>query len=399
MVFNVGARRSGTFWLQRIVTAHPEVAEMPSETHFFSHGIAPLFERFGHGVKDSPQLGQIWIERERLLDATRAYCDEVFSGYLGDATYLAERTPVHVFHLDLIADLYPDGRIVHIIRDGREVARSLVAKRWGPDTIEEAAQEWKDSILSARRARVPERFVEVRYEDLRDDPATHIARLFEGLGVPVSDEVLAAAVGEAGAKANTSREQALTWRDALTPEELEIFDRVAGDLNTELGYEPTASLLRRLQRRVARPKRPRRVTGVGENISEVRAEADDRSAKSAIIFLDELVAAMQAGKPEQAVGALAPGFTLEVVAGAERRSVNGDRARAALVDLLAGDPVVHGRQRRAEVFAKSSSVAAIIVFELPDGSESERIYVLGIERGRVARLIVYQLPERTAVRA
>src|SRR4051794_3077325 len=26
MIFNVGSRRSGTFWLQRIVTAHPEVA-------------------------------------------------------------------------------------------------------------------------------------------------------------------------------------------------------------------------------------------------------------------------------------------------------------------------------------------------------------------------------------
>src|SRR5437867_3952052 len=37
MIFNLGARRSGTFWLQRIVCAHSDVAEIPSETHLFSH--------------------------------------------------------------------------------------------------------------------------------------------------------------------------------------------------------------------------------------------------------------------------------------------------------------------------------------------------------------------------
>lgn len=41
MIFNVGSRRSGTFWLQRIVCAQPTVAGVPSETHLLSHGIAP----------------------------------------------------------------------------------------------------------------------------------------------------------------------------------------------------------------------------------------------------------------------------------------------------------------------------------------------------------------------
>ena len=48
MIFNVGARRSGPTGSSAFVTAHPEVAAVPSETHLFSHGIAPLFERFQH---------------------------------------------------------------------------------------------------------------------------------------------------------------------------------------------------------------------------------------------------------------------------------------------------------------------------------------------------------------
>src|SRR4051794_19181933 len=56
MIFNVGARRSGTFWLQRIVAAHPGVSAVPSETHLFSDGIAPLFSRLQHSVRSSTKV-------------------------------------------------------------------------------------------------------------------------------------------------------------------------------------------------------------------------------------------------------------------------------------------------------------------------------------------------------
>jgi hypothetical protein len=123
MIFNVGSRRSGTFWLQRIVTAHPEVSAVGSETHLFSHGIAPLAERFHHAAMGSGQVGTTFIERDTLLDALRDFCDTVFAPMLEPGkTRLAERTPLHALHTGLIGDIYPDGRIVHIIRDGRAVA-------------------------------------------------------------------------------------------------------------------------------------------------------------------------------------------------------------------------------------------------------------------------------------
>src|SRR5690242_16990370 len=97
MIFNVGARRSGTFWLQRIVTAHPDVAEIPSETSLFSHGIAPLMDRFHHGARSSPQVGVIYAPRDTLRDAIRLFTDTVLAPYLTDhATHLAERTALHV---------------------------------------------------------------------------------------------------------------------------------------------------------------------------------------------------------------------------------------------------------------------------------------------------------------
>src|SRR5688572_307205 len=94
MIFIVGAQRSGTFWLQRIVTAHSAISAIPSETALFSDGIAPLFERFQHAASDSPQLGAVYVEREKLIAAARRFCDSVLADHLKPgARFLSERTP------------------------------------------------------------------------------------------------------------------------------------------------------------------------------------------------------------------------------------------------------------------------------------------------------------------
>src|SRR3954452_4258797 len=103
MVFSFGARRSGTWWLQRIITAHAAVAAVPSESFFFSRAIAPLLECFQGIDRDAPSTGSIYAERELLLDATRDFCDRIFAQFADRGTHrIGERTPWHVEHLDLM---------------------------------------------------------------------------------------------------------------------------------------------------------------------------------------------------------------------------------------------------------------------------------------------------------
>jgi len=242
MIFNVGSRRSGTFWLQRIVTAHPEVGAVPSETHLFSHGIAPLVDRFHHGGVAAEQVGSTFIERDVLLDALRGFCDTVFEGMLGAGKErLAERTPLHALHTALIADVYPDARIVHIIRDGRDVARSLLAHQWGPGSVAEAAREWRVSVEAARAgAPGPDRYFEIRYEDLLADPAARIGELYRWLGLPVDDAILERALAEAKVSRNLDPMRTPPgtgkWRTGLEPKDVDAFEEVAGDLLHGLGY-------------------------------------------------------------------------------------------------------------------------------------------------------------------
>ena len=240
MIFNAGARRSGTYWLQRITCAHPAVAEVPAETYVFSHGIAPLMERFHHDDPSFQETGQVYARREAVMEGVRNLCDTVFGEFVRDGqTHAAERTPWHVYHLPLIAEVYPDASFVHIIRDGRDAVRSIVAQPWGPDNVKEAAEEWRSSVTAGLDAApvLGDRLLEVRYEEVLADPRSGIERIYEHHGLEGGiDEALEAA----GAKANIGRQDKRVgtgkWRENWGRRELRDFNRVAGDLLAELGY-------------------------------------------------------------------------------------------------------------------------------------------------------------------
>ena len=241
MIFNVGARRSGTYWLQRITCAHPSVAEVPSETYVFSHGIAPLRARFQHEDRGGREMGSVYADRDRIVAALRSLCDEVFEEFAEPGqTHIAERTPWHVEHLPLIAEIYPDGRFVHIIRDGRDAVRSLVHWYWGPTTVTEAAHEWRRSVEAGLAAApvLGDKLLEIRYEELLANLRPEIERIYAHVGL---DGGVEAAV-EASQRSDNlgpqdDRVGSGKWRDGWGRSERRDFERVAGDLLRELGYD------------------------------------------------------------------------------------------------------------------------------------------------------------------
>jgi hypothetical protein len=391
MIFNVGSRRSGTFWLQRIVTAHPEVSAVGSETHLFSHGIAPLAERFHHAALGSGQVGTTFIERHALLDALRDFCDTVFAPMLAPGTSrLAERTPLHALHTGLIGDIYPDGRIVHIIRDGRDVVRSLLAQQWGPENVAEGAREWRAAIETARDgAGGSNRYLEVRYEDLRADPANRIAGLYHWLGLPVDDAILERALTEAKVERNLDPNGTPAgsgkWRDTFTPEDLAAFEEVAGDVLYDLGYgreqahgsRPRAGLRAWLRRNGHRPAAASRSNG-----GRVGADVDAQRR------LDALLDAFHTA-PERAGELLGEGATVRVVDGASERAAGGRGARELLVAALREDGALHGRQIRGDVHPEPPMFTVMLRYDTPQGV-ADRVLVARLAGDHVQDLTLYR---------
>ena len=152
-----------------------------------------------------------------------------------------------------------------MIRDGRDVATSLLERGWlsaertGADDaglafgaharfwVEQGREEEFGRVSDATRAAwawrryvtsagaVPERTVEVRYELLVADPAAAAAPVAASLGVD------AEGVAEAFARAHDT--SAGRWRRDLTPDQLADVEREAGAQLVALGYELSSTLM------------------------------------------------------------------------------------------------------------------------------------------------------------
>ncbi len=395
MIFNVGARRSGTFWLQRIVAAHPEVSAVPSETHLFSDGIAILFERFQHSVRSSTRVGQVYVDRDRALDAARDLCDVAFAAALEPgSTRIAERTPMHVLHLPLIAAVYPDARFVHIIRDGRDVARSIAAQEWGPERLEDAAAEWRDAVLAAREAELdPEIYREVRYEALMQDPRPVVAELYAWLGLRATEDVIAEAIAEAGIGANLGGAPSgigvAKWRETYAARDLETFNRVGGELLAELGY-PLAGEMPH-----PRPAPRRRPAFLSRVRSSARARGPrlGRGGQPVRVrplqeLVEQVIGALQDGAPERLDEVLVRNALVRVAGPGGEQRARGERGRELLRGLVASIPFA-GEQVRGDIYLALPYAGAVLTYRDARGALAERTLFVRFEGVSIGELIVY----------
>lgn len=386
LVFVVGSRRSGTQLVQRLLCASPFVTAVPQETHLFSHGIAPLYERVQHTVVGSADIGRVHADENVLADAVRDLCDAILAPHLRPpAAFLVERTPVHAFHLDLLGKIYPDAAVVHVIRDGRDVARSLTHQPWGPSDLAEAAAAWRDSVTAARSTGHP-RYVEIRYEDLIEEPDRPL-KLFAAIGVPAPPPARVEAElarvwnhDPADPRAATAK-----WRSSYTGEELAEFDAVAGDLLRELGY----------------------AAGTRAPSAAVRAEAGAGAAGSGGWRVHDIhgdpTGPLDAAQElfERTLGALRRRDAAalgDLLAGSARLRAHGYPGTPpeldgldALMELLRADDAFDGVQVRGDIVPAFPVFSAVLAFRTAAGPVEHRVVYAVMSRGTVRGLVLYRL--------
>lgn len=427
MVFVVGARRSGTNWLQRVLAAHPQVVAVPSETHLFSHGIAPLRAVVHHGAVSSPKTGTVFMEQQDLLDGLRDFCDRIFDGLLRalgpDARYLVERTPWHVHHLGLIAEIYPDARVLHIVRDGRDVARSLLAQDWpesGPQTMAAAAAEWRSAVEDARAAAPRlEHYREVRYEDLLADPRAGIEDLYQWLDLPADEEIVVRAMEEAGVRFNVDAAMPVVaagkWRGSLSPEQVAAFHAVAGPTLAAVGYDDGAEpspigsrrssstgvrTVRRWTAPVTRRARSlaRRVLGneAPDLPGAADAQPDPASAESLLLRFDDLVGCIGSTERSGLGDLVTTDVEVIAVVDGDHWADRGARAVERLVHALEGDDGLRARQVRGDVHPGGGMFTSVLAYDTGSGSTLNVVVVAHVGPSGISRIAYYRYPLEAA---
>ncbi len=310
--FIVGQQKSGTTWLMKMLNSHPEILCQGEGRPF---GRNWRRERLKQGQRGYPPTSlynaivssedlRYWIERsvwterddpdEHLINLTRLAVEyfltrrllETGKRLVGDKTVLLSPEII-----EEISTICPEAKVIHIVRDGRDVAVSTMHHRWNQAedrggntriTLEQAAKReayYKDpqALLKTGERVFPEGWLEnyaakwcanvsktvkdgpvllganyreVRYEDLLEKPEEEVKRLLEFLGADASERSVRRCVSAASfeklARGRKRGQEAASffrkgiagdWKNVFTEQDKQYFKAVAGDLLIELGYE------------------------------------------------------------------------------------------------------------------------------------------------------------------
>ena len=186
-VFVGGTGRSGTTVTARLIGAHPHYHMIPIEVRFITdpRGLCDLavgsctlaqFEksldhrwwhrmiqdgstRGLHKIMDRPLVDRGLARlRSELSGDPYAACGEFARSLLDKVAEKAgadgwvEMTPPNAIRAGELLRMFPDAKLVHSVRDGRNVAASVARMNWGPDTIGEALEWWAERLREAHES-------------------------------------------------------------------------------------------------------------------------------------------------------------------------------------------------------------------------------------------------------
>jgi len=201
---------SGTSMMLDSLGRHPELFALPDETHMMPYIIGQQ-GRFGDlaidtnflrywqfAIHNLPVLQKRYRTRQEIPENWNRYPRSAGGVFDGIFSTLAaahgkrrwcEKTPDHIQHMNLLAEVFPKSRFIHMIRDGREVACSIARRQMRVPQL--VIYRWKKLVEIGRSdgGGLGERYLEVRYEDLTDDPYGQMARVCSFLGLEFDDAV------------------------------------------------------------------------------------------------------------------------------------------------------------------------------------------------------------------
>ena len=283
--FFLGCGRSGTTLVRVMFDAHPQLA-IPPGTGLAKHmgerhaqyevGGGIDVDRFERDVLASDRFS-IWgldeatVHRALHDPAPATVADavrRVYAAYAashGKPRY-ANKSHGYVLSIPVVAALLPEARFVHIVRDGRNVALSLIDSPFGPNNVAAGARFWRRRVERGRfdgHRLGPGRYREVAYEAVVADPEAVLTDLCAFLELPFDPAMLryyeqpehvSRGLKHPDIHKNLIRPptpNVRDWRDQMSGQDVARFEAIAGSSLERFGYERAVPvpLARKLEER------------------------------------------------------------------------------------------------------------------------------------------------------
>jgi hypothetical protein len=297
-IFIVGVSRSGTTLMRRILDKHSRIG-IVTENHYLGHllaweGTRHYFRRLGDLRDDDTvralveliysgelqrrsrlrELSPYWrwltskVPREDIeayllaSDRSERGLFEAFLRIYADRrgkAIIGEKTPAHLAYVETLLEWFPDGRVVHCMRDPRAIYVSELRRRREhavsfpyrqlaavPALMErfvllQVAWAWAGAVHRHRalHRRYPDRYRLVRFEDLVAEPAETLHGLCDFLGVTAEPRMLEQTVTSKGARvgaAGFDAGAADRWRERIEPGASAALGLLLGRRLAEMNY-------------------------------------------------------------------------------------------------------------------------------------------------------------------
>jgi hypothetical protein len=289
LIWIVGSSRSGSTWLTKMLASHDSV--VPIDDPHIGHHLSvwrPISLAWGTAdrLPELKTLGEVkgrhddyffndryrdaWAPalRDLILARFGAQADDIAAGRGAPAEHVVVKDPGASGVAQLVSELFPESKLVFLLRDGRDVVDSwLDAYRDGAWGVKEgtyalsaegrlAFLRWQATVWLYRTEAVERAFAShdpsrrrlIRYEDLREDPESVLEGLCRDFEIRTTREQVAEIAAEhsyeevpesdRGDGERIRKAEPGSWRQNLSASERAAVNRIIGPKLRELGYDP-----------------------------------------------------------------------------------------------------------------------------------------------------------------
>ncbi|MBE9040278.1 sulfotransferase [Oscillatoriales cyanobacterium LEGE 11467] len=238
-IFLVGAERSGTTVLRLMFANHPQLAWCNE----FEYAVDRISE---DGTLPPLEEYYEWLDAHRVFRASGFEIDRDLTYSQLVNSFLCQKKnkdgkpfvggTVHR-HFNRLLGIWPNARFIHIVRDGRDVARSCIGMGWAGN-VWTGSKRWLEAeqLWTRFSSNLPEeRFFEIKYETLIEKPVETLTHLCEFIGIPYDEAMLNYARNTTYGLPDVRF--IAQWRRKLSEEEIQLVESRAGKMLVERGYE------------------------------------------------------------------------------------------------------------------------------------------------------------------
>ena len=191
-IFILGFPRSGTTLVEQTLSAHPKIAagdELP-----LIHEITAIMPRMLASPLGYPEaLAELWMgdQREGLDNLRDYYLQKVRQmGVLREgATRFTDKMPLNETHLGLIALLFPEAPLIHVLRHPLDIMVSAFSNQFTHGffcayDLETAARHYVRvmDLVQHYRGEMTLRYLPIRYEDIVADQEASVRAMLAFVG-------------------------------------------------------------------------------------------------------------------------------------------------------------------------------------------------------------------------